>query len=542
MSSPIDPKIAFPRLQSSSGARLDGAASFSNFRSPANSFGLGSALREIALARPGAPAITSATGSINYSQLLIAAECVARKLAGNSAFHPGDRAILLLPNSVEYIVAFYGVLLAGGVAVPVPVQTESNLLREILQSTEAVQIIASERVADARHDLQGLARESWDIDLSISSLPGQTSTATSISENDLAAIFFTAGSTGTPKGVMLSHRNLISNARSIVQYLGIRNDDRPLCVLPFHHAFGNSVLQSHLLVGAHLILDGSTSFPQTLVEALVRHNCTSLSGVPDLFRLLLDRTSLGSVPISSLRYMAVAGGSLPHQLSIEVQRRIEPARFYVMYGQTEATARLAYIPPFLLPEALDGCIGQAVPDVTLEVVDDQGKHLPAGVVGELRASGPNIMLGYWRAPEATLERLRDGWLYTGDLATTDAVGRIWLKGRRNALVKIAGYRVHPAELENFATGRLGAIQAVAVPFDVPVLGTRFALFLRSESSSNSLALPEMVNRCRAELPRHLVPELIEVVNEFPLNAALKIDRPLLTRRALESPLQRRIRA
>ncbi len=113
---------------------------------------------------------------------------------------------------------------------------------------------------------------------------------------------------------MLSHANLIANARAIQQYLRIGDSDRPLCVLPLHHAFGNSVLQSHLLAGGHLVLDGQAVFPETIVTSLRRHSATSLSGVPELFQLLLERSSLGQEPLPQLRYMAVAGGVLRREL------------------------------------------------------------------------------------------------------------------------------------------------------------------------------------------------------------------------------------
>ncbi|MEQ9070242.1 MAG: AMP-binding protein, partial [Gimesia chilikensis] len=167
-----------------------------------------------------------------------------------------------------------------------------------------------------------------------------------------------------PKGVMLSHGNLISNAQSIQEYLQLQADERPICVLPFHHAFGNSVLQSHLLKGTHLILDGNTIFPESILEAMIRHECTSLSAVPDLYRILLERTSFKQTQFPHLRYMSVAGGALPHAQAVEISDVIHPARFFVMYGQTEATARLAYVPPEQLAGVSDGSIGQAIPGVT----------------------------------------------------------------------------------------------------------------------------------------------------------------------------------
>jgi acyl-CoA synthetase (AMP-forming)/AMP-acid ligase II len=158
--------------------------------------------------------------------------------------------------------------------------------------------------------------------------------------------------------------------------------------------------------------------------------------------------------------------------------------------------------------------------------------VPPGETGELRAKGANVMLGYWRDAAATAERIRDGWLYTGDIATREPDGSIVHKGR-NALVKIAGFRVHPADLEDYAVRNLPAAQAVAVPFEKQSVGTRLALYVKPAAGGESLAAQAMLSRCMAQLPRHLVPEFVQLVDQFPLNQALKIDRPLLSRLAQE---------
>lgn len=503
----------------------------------------------VARAQGMAPAISTATETFSYGQLLNGARAVARELLRQSAFAAGDCVVLLLPNSVEYVAAFYGVLLAGGVVAPLPAKIESNALGDIIEATECARLITTSAVMRSRADLMSLPRDSMRLFTNspvnceaaeIESEPCKSSAGTRTAPGaELAAIFFTAGSTGSPKGVMLSHGNLLANARSIQQYLHITANDRPLCVLPFQHAFGNSVLQSHILAGAHLVLDGQTMFPETLVDAIRTHACTSFSAVPDLFRMLLDHSSLGQADLPALQYMAVAGGALRRENALDVIRRIAPADFFVMYGQTEATARLAYIPPRMFAELPEGCIGRSVPDVTLEIVDEQGIRVPAGEIGELRACGPNVMLGYWKDPAATEKCIRDGWLYTGDLAAMDAAGWISLKGRRNALVKIAGFRVHPAELEEFAVRRLPVSQAVSVAYEAPAVGMRLALYVKATAAAGPLAVSEMVARCRAELPRQLVPDLVQIVAEFPLNHALKIDRPLLSRLAAESAVSRR---
>jgi acyl-CoA synthetase (AMP-forming)/AMP-acid ligase II len=498
-------------------------------------------LAQVAGRQPDAPAISTATQHWTYCELRAAMRRVASALHRCPNFSPGARVVLLLPNSVEYVAAFYGTLLAGGVAVPLPPDMEALAVERICESTEAVAAIVSPDLK--RPALRVQEMPSVRVRLGGTAAPGQAISLAAMAGGgtDLAAIFFTAGSTGKPKGVMLSHLNLIENACSIQQYLGIHADDRPLCVLPFYHAFGNSVLQSHLLAGAHLILDGKALFPETVVAALARHSATSLSAVPDLVRLLLDRTSLGRTPLPSLRYMTVAGGSLRHELVLAIAGRIAPARFFVMYGQTEATARLAYVPPEYLGQLPAGCIGRAVPGVELEIVDESGSRVAPGDQGELRARGTNVMQGYWKDPEGTTERIRDEWLYTGDLAAMDAAGWIYHRGRRNAIVKIAGFRVHTGELEEFAVRRLSVGQAVAVPFEVPQVGTRLGLYVICPAAG-FVTTAEMLSRCRAELPRQLVPHFIRLLDDFPLNAAMKIDRMLLSQIAEQEVTRARVGA
>ena len=498
---------------------------------------LGCSFAYVAERRASHPAVTTAAESCSYRSLLVAAKSVAETLNRDDLFQMGDRVILLMNNSSEYIAGFFGTLLAGGVVVPLAPDIESGRLNSIVESTEATYLLAQPRVLRTRRDLQNCAAQS--IKLS----HGETlkDSVVNTGADSLAAIFFTAGSSGSPKGVMLSHNNLLSNAASIRQYLDVTEGDRPLCVLPFYHAFGNSVLQSHLLSGAELILDGSVSFPETIIKALNRHQATSLSGVPDLFRFLLERSSLGRTSLPSLRYMAVAGGALSHELNLTVAERIAPAHFHVMYGQTEATARLSTLPPDQLI-ARPGCIGRGIPGVTLQVVDEQGQMVSPGEIGEIRGHGPNIMLGYWRDPETTKNFVRDGWLYTGDLATVDDDGWIFVKGRRSSFVKVAGFRVHPAEIEEFVVRRLAVLQAVVVPFEHSGIGTRLALFARVGPETQTLTTSEIICICRAELPRHMVPEHVQLLDQFPLTDALKIDRPLLTQLAEQATVWRRASA
>lgn len=489
---------------------------------------LGGEFLKVARCRAGHPAIVTPLGDFSYHWLAGAARQVQTELEDLPSFRPGRRVILAAGNSPEYVAAFYGVLLAGGVVVPVPPDVESGRLDHIIRACEANALLTIPSVYER---LPIHTRTARMVTLRPSSAEDHTPCdRLETSSDDLAVILFTSGSTGEPKGVMLSHRNLLANAWMINEYLTIQNDDRALAILPFYHAFGNSILQTHLLSGATLILAGSLAFPNSIVTALDEHRATSFSGVPEVYQQLLARSALGRRRLPSLRYMAVAGGALRPEDAREVARRIVPAKFYVMYGQTEATARLSYLRPELLAER-SGSIGKGLDGVTLEVVDKRGRRVAPGERGEIRARGATVMLGYWRDPRTTSQVIRDGWLYTGDLATVDRDGFIYSRGRSNALVKVAGFRIHPREIVEVIERRFPGVRAAVVPYTLEGGGTRLALFLEPQRPDSTIHLDEVKRVCREQLPRHCVPRHIEILDRFPLNDGLKLDRHGLIARA-----------
>jgi acyl-CoA synthetase (AMP-forming)/AMP-acid ligase II len=372
----------------------------------------------------------------------------------------------------------------------------------------------------------GLGGEEHTLNVLSESLPDDAAPVLQRGGRDLAMILYTSGSTGTPKGVMLSHRNLLANTQSILEYLPIRRDDRALVVLPWCHAFGNSILLTHTLIGATLVLAGSMTFPVSILQALREMQATSLSAVPELFSLLLRFARLDQVPLPHLRYMSVAGGALAPELTEQVAAGIAPARFYVMYGQTEATARLSYLPPEELTQRR-GSIGRGIPGVELRVVDDSGSPVPPGRIGRLVARGENVMLGYWQDADRSSPLLSGGWLDTGDLATVDHDGYIYLRGRASLLVKVQGHRVHPTEIEDVVNRHFPGIQTVAVPYD-SAGATRLALLV-IPGNDQAVGERELRAVCLAELPRHKIPSRIELLDRWPLNGAMKIDRQALVR-------------
>lgn len=477
--------------------------------------------------RPDHPAIIAADGAVTHGQLACAADVISSALRASTEFGQGDRIAILLANSPLFPASYYGVILAGGVAVPLPPDIESSRFERVLREGGVRAVIAADDAALGRAGL-AFATSILEVD----SFPRGIDTCEANTPRrpwptDLAMILYTSGSTGQPKGVMLSHANVLANAGIICTHLPVGPGERALANSPFYHAFGNAIMQTHLLCGATLVIDGTLTFPKTLIDAIDRHRVTTFSAVPEAWRFLLSRGALRAEALSSLRYATTAGAPMPDDLAAQIATTIAPATFYCLYGQSESTSRLSFI------EAGDlahhpGSIGRGAPGIELEVVDEHGAPIPAGEVGELRARGPNVMAGYWNDDALTRQTLRDGWLNTGDLAVVDDDGFIALRGRMDDIIKIGGVRLHPSEVEQIVRGHAPGFDVVVVAFQLAGSEPRLALFARGATD-----LEQLCEICRRDLPRHMSPSIVEAVKEFPLNASMKLDRRALSRRAQE---------
>jgi acyl-CoA synthetase (AMP-forming)/AMP-acid ligase II len=505
-------------------ATRDGAGVPPTLSTAAN---LGAAFLDVARARADHAAVATKAGDFSYAWLRRAADGVRRYLCARPGHAAGARVALQLSNSPEYLAAFYGTLLADGVVVPLPVGLERRR-RQAIHALCRPDVLISRR-----DDVNSQEYESATATLRLGGRDDEDLPAPRRQGNDLAMLLFTSGSTGTPKGVMLSHRNLLANAESILRDLPIRAEDRALVIVPFCHALGNSILQTHVLAGATLVLGGALTFPATIVETLRDLEATSFSAVPEVYGMLLKYGRLGEDPLPALRYMAVAGGELRHDLATDIAARIAPAAFHVMYGQSEASARLASLPPAEF-HARRGSIGGPIPGVALAIMDEVGRELPPGEVGMLCARGDNVMLGYWQDPVATADVMSpEGWLRTGDLAHHDDAGYFYLDGRASLLVKVQGHRVHPAEIEGVVEAGFPHAHAVAVPM---ARGdeTRFVLFL-APRDHRPIDVAEIRATCQQELPSYKLPLRFEVLDHFPLTSAQKVDRAALSLRLARTP-------
>jgi acyl-CoA synthetase (AMP-forming)/AMP-acid ligase II len=444
---------------------------------------------------------------------------------------------LLLRNSPQYVATYYGVLAADCVAVPLNVQERAPVLAKQIEDSGSGLLIGDtahaewERVGGAirgllvdrvgLHLLEG--RES--VALLGSGLgtpsPGQPAVAPRAQDRDLASIIYTSGTTGRPKGVMLSHANLHANARAIIASLGLTDQDHSLCVLPFHFSYGNSVLHSHLLSGARLTLEDNFAFPQLMLQRLQDERVSGFAGVPSTFALLLGRHRLQDFDLSSLRYVTQAGGPMPRPLLAKLREQLPRTKIFLMYGQTEATARLTCLPPEHL-ERKPGSVGLPVSGVEIEVREGEGT-VPPGRVGEIFVRGPNVMLGYWNDPAATAEVLRDGWLRTRDLGYLDEEGYLFIVGRTTDMIKVGAFRVSPQEIEEIIAGLEGVEEAAVVGIADEVLGQAVKAVVVPKPGAEMTAMAVKAY-CRDNLASYKVPKVVEFAAELPRTSSGKVQR------------------
>ena len=204
--------------------------------------------------------------------------------------------------------------------------------------------------------------------------------------DDLAAAMFTSGSTGRPRGVMVASRNIVANTESIMEYLALTSADRMMVVLPFHYCFGTSLLHTHLRAGGSLVLEARFMYPEQALKRMLETACTGFAGVPSHYQILLRRSRMSKMQFPHLRHVRQAGGHLAPIFLQELRDALPATQIFVMYGQTEATARLSYLPPPFLQAKL-GSVGKGIPGVKLTVVDESGQAVMPGQIGEIVAEG-----------------------------------------------------------------------------------------------------------------------------------------------------------
>lgn len=472
----------------------------------------------------------------SYSQLDRRSNQLANALQA-MGMQKGDRIAVLAENCDWYLEIFFGLGKAGCVVAPLNFRlTKSELLFMLTNSAARVVFVGAgfEKVgAELRTQLPEV--HAWvaldhDTEYFLSyeallSASGCDEPVISVGENELAVIVYTGGTTGLPKGVMLSHRNILTSCANLIIEFGFGAHDVTCMILPlFHVAFWQAF--SHLMVGGRVVVVRRPEL-QTILMAIEAERCTTINAIPTLYNWLINDASLEEFNLSSLRIMAYGGSPFPEEVLRKCIKKFGPI-FAQVYGLSEAAPTVT----FLAPEdhVLDGpkskllaCAGREMTFTEIRIADSKGRSVPAGSPGEVLARGPNVMLGYWNNAELTGERLREGWLYTGDIGMVDDHGYLFLLDRKADMIVTGGENVYPSEVEGVLY-RHPAIKECAVsstPDDRWGESVRAVVVLQPGASATER---DIIEFCKERLAGYKCPKRVDFWSELPKSVVGKLLR------------------
>jgi acyl-CoA ligase (AMP-forming) (exosortase A-associated) len=482
---------------------------------------------------PAAEALVHGAQRLDYATLAHEVTRAAQVLLAHGV-QRGERVAVYLEKRVENVAAMFGASLAGAVFVPVNPLLKAEQVQHILADCNVRVLLTSPERLPGLAPLLALCPDlrtvlvtgaAWD------AAPPATPLPPRVIDGDVAAILYTSGSTGKPKGVVLSHRNMVAGAVSVASYLNITPRDRLLAVLPLSFDYGLSQLTCAFHRGATAVLLNHL-FARDVVRAVVDERVTGLAAVPPLWGQL---ARLDWPAATKLRYLTNSGGAMPGATLATLRAAIPDARVFLMYGLTEAF-RSTYLPP----EEIDrrpGSMGRAIPNAEVLVVRPDGTLCDVDEPGELVHRGALVGLGYWNDPVKTAERFRPApgqdpalplvemAVWSGDTVRRDADGYLYHIGRSDDMIKVSGYRVSPAEVEEavYASGLVDEVAAFGVPH--PELGQAIVVLA---VAPETLAAQALVKECQRRLPAWMVPAHVSLrTAPFPRNPNGKIDRKLL---------------
>lgn len=500
--------------------------------------------------RPDAPALRFKGQTIGYGALADFARRCAHGFLGLGLAR-AERVAVYLPKQFETVSAFFGASLAGAVFVPVNPLLKPEQVAYILRDCNVRILVTS---AERAQELAGALADCADLRALVivgardlppapagkkllawsELLDAEVARGHRVIDSDMGAILYTSGSTGKPKGVVLSHRNMMTGAKSVAEYLGNVPEDRLLAVLPFSFDYGFSQLSTAFLTGACVTLIDYL-FARDVVAMVASERITGLAGVPPLWMQLAE---LGwpEAARASLRYITNSGGVMPRATLERLRASLPNTKPFLMYGLTEAF-RSTYLPPDDIERRPDS-MGKAIPNAEILVVRPDGTPCAPDEPGELVHRGALVALGYWNDPQKTAERfkpvprqdpglvLAELAVWSGDTVRADADGYLYFVGRRDEMIKTSGYRVSPTEIEEevYATGLVRDAVALGVPH--AALGQ--AIVVVASAADGVPADGEaLLRQCRQRLPTFMVPLHIEWREMLPRNPNGKFDRPKL---------------
>jgi long-chain acyl-CoA synthetase len=486
-------------------------------------------LEETAKRQPQKTAVIAREESLTFGELNQRVRALAVHLQ-RQGIGQGDRVGMLLPNSTAVPLSYYATQKIGAVAVILDARLKGLELQGVLKDADLRLLVVHSQLLDEVEDaLKGLALiPLWIVGggderrfESRYSVSGGALSPPIFKADDDALILYTSGTTGEPKGVVLSYRNLAQYPYVMSEMKIVDSTTMRGCILPMSHIVGPVVCNDLALRGYTLVIFDQIN-PITLLEGIQKYRVNVFESVPIVFQLLLGVKDLARYDTSSVKIAAMMGTSIPMPLLRAFQAARPHIKVIQGYGLTETSPMITLVDPDKA-EAKIGSIGRAVPGVEVKIVDETDKEVGAGEAGEIITRGPHVMKGYFRRPDATTQRIRNGWLYTGDVGKSDADGYYYHLGRRDDMIITGGLNVYPAEVENLIYNYPGVQEAIV--FAIPdlkrgqVIGA--AIVPRQGSA---VAEKDLHAFLRANLANFKVPDKIVVRESLPRTSSGKAIR------------------
>jgi long-chain acyl-CoA synthetase len=474
-------------------------------------------LDDTARAHPDRPAVRLDDLTLTYRQLADLAARAADWLHEHGVA-PGDRVGIMLPNTAQFPVLYYGVLRAGGTVVPMNPLLKAREIEHYLGDSGAELVFATSPEASAGAAAVGARAVPVDADTltEIATRPPSPEIAAR-ADDDTAVILYTSGTTGTPKGAELTHANLHRNAVvSATTLLDLGPDDVVMGCLPLFHSFGQTCgLNAAVVSGACLTLVPRFD-PVTALKVIERDRVTLFEGVPTMYVAMLN-AGPAVADTSSLRLGISGGAALP----VEVLRGFEQAfgtPIIEGYGLSETSPVATFNTP---DRRKPGTIGTPIAGVEVKLVDPDGAEVAEGAVGEIAIRGHNVMKGYWRRPDASAAAIRDGWFHSGDMATRDADGFYTIVDRKKDMIIRGGFNVYPREIEEVLYEHPAVLEAAVVSTPHPTHGEEVvaAVALRPDATATPADLRDYV---KARVAAYKYPRHVWLVDALPKGATGKV--------------------
>jgi long-chain acyl-CoA synthetase len=452
----------------------------------------------------------------------------------------GERVVVTMANSPEVGIAYQALWRAGAVVTPASFLLSVEELRHVVSDSEAVAVITTPEFADkaseAAAGLDGVrfVISSGDVEglVPLSSLEeAEPAEIVARSDDELAALMYTGGTTGRAKGVMLTHANLDYAGRAGFEASYVPGVNRGLASLPLSHSYGLLVTIAslhHPERGVGVLLRWFD--PVAFLELIAEHRLQQTAVVPTMLQILLSQP-LENYDLSSLRFVTSGGAPLAPEVAEQFIRRVPGASIRQGYGLTETAALISSSP---VGQEKPGSVGLPVPGTEVRIVDDQGRALPAGEVGEISARSPGVMRGYWHSPEVSAEALRDGWLYTGDLGYVDEQGYLFIVDRKKDLIIRGGFNVYPRDVEDALLEHPALEGAGVVGRPDQRHGEEVVAFVSLRPGAE-LSAAELVDWARERIGGYKYPREVHVVDAVPLTNVGKVDRKTLRARLEQQP-------